>query len=334
VGQLRPNGWGLFDMAGNVAEWCWDVFGDYAGGRPVDPVGTQAGQYRVARGGSWNDPGERCRSGARASYLATGTPFKSAQIGFRVALAPVYEQSQPVAQSGLLEGTITGRITMQTDGMPAPGVQVTLVNTSVTADTNNYQLNRRAFVQVAMSDSDGRYTFSNVKPGDYGVSPFRSDTNSTYYFQQDPATEPAQLKVNKDVHQVNFIVDDPSLLEGVGEVVFNVRVINSPPDAGFVIKVKRRYWMLFIPILYAETIFDWDYNVLPRSSRVYSYATTYGWTAVFVSKDNFYSLDFNVWGVGPDRNLGSKVIYFPLNACPAVANFVYDYNTGAFYQVP
>jgi formylglycine-generating enzyme required for sulfatase activity len=54
VGQKKPNGFGLYDMSGNVYEWVWDWYGDYSGQNGTDLVGLSSGQYRVNRGGSWN----------------------------------------------------------------------------------------------------------------------------------------------------------------------------------------------------------------------------------------------------------------------------------------
>ena len=84
VGQKRPNGWGLFDLWGNVAEWCLDWYGPYAGGSVADPTGPSSGSHRVLRGGSWWSDPQNCNSFDRAK--APPGRHHSA-LGFRIALS-------------------------------------------------------------------------------------------------------------------------------------------------------------------------------------------------------------------------------------------------------
>jgi len=81
VGSFAPNGWGLYDMHGNVFEWCWDCYGAYASGPQTDPVGASSGSYRVFRGGSWADSAGALRSAYRVNY----NPYaRVSSIGFRL----------------------------------------------------------------------------------------------------------------------------------------------------------------------------------------------------------------------------------------------------------
>jgi len=92
VGQKRPNPWGLYDMHGNVREWCRDVFiAELPGGR--DPEVTIGGQNRVIRGGNYFLPALSCRSSCRDSSPPDGP------IAFRLALSPVGHASVRVPKS-------------------------------------------------------------------------------------------------------------------------------------------------------------------------------------------------------------------------------------------
>jgi formylglycine-generating enzyme required for sulfatase activity len=83
VGSFRPNAIGLYDMHGNVAEWCWDWNGEYARGEQTDPAGqsTPSG-YKIFRGGGWNHPADFLRSARRAMLNPVQNGY---YLGFRVA---------------------------------------------------------------------------------------------------------------------------------------------------------------------------------------------------------------------------------------------------------
>ena len=77
----QANGWNLYDLHGNVWEWCWDYYGPYEGEVVLDPVGPETGSERVIRGGSWYYFARDCRSASRGEYWPNS---KDDILGFRV----------------------------------------------------------------------------------------------------------------------------------------------------------------------------------------------------------------------------------------------------------
>ena len=86
VGQKEPNVWGLYDMHGNVWEWCRDWYEDDYAGDPEFLQGQETGAFRVRRGGGWNGSAECCRAAGRYFY---GSSFRYYFLGFRLALVSV-----------------------------------------------------------------------------------------------------------------------------------------------------------------------------------------------------------------------------------------------------
>ena len=85
VGTKSPNELGLYDMSGNVREWCSDWGGEYSSSSQTNPMGPTSGSYRVLRGGSWYDYAQGCRVSYRYDY-SPGDRF--GHNGFRLALRP------------------------------------------------------------------------------------------------------------------------------------------------------------------------------------------------------------------------------------------------------
>ena len=87
VGQKQPNGLGVYDMSGNVREWCSDWIGEnyYSSSPAVNPQGPSSGSSRVFRGGNWRNSADECRVSMRTGSSPNGYNI---DIGFRIVLEP------------------------------------------------------------------------------------------------------------------------------------------------------------------------------------------------------------------------------------------------------
>jgi formylglycine-generating enzyme required for sulfatase activity len=86
VRQKTANAWGLFDMLGNVSEWCSDHEGEYPAGAATDPVGPNSGNARVIRGGSWECGEKHIRCAFRFWF---DPDYRFSNLGFRPVLRPM-----------------------------------------------------------------------------------------------------------------------------------------------------------------------------------------------------------------------------------------------------
>lgn len=106
VKSFSPNAWGLYNMHGNVSEWVWDYYGTY-GTKKKNPTGPKSGNYRVYRGGGWNDFAKHTRSAYRAAGRQEQAGFN---VGIRLVRNAVKMNGTVGSSQKLTKGKTKGKI--------------------------------------------------------------------------------------------------------------------------------------------------------------------------------------------------------------------------------
>ena len=143
VASYTPNPFGLYDMAGNVIEWCWDWHGPLPERGVTDPLGAAAGEYRVMRGGGWRNISRYCEIPFRDNLVPPGHAYRS--LGFRTvrSIRPVWLSGEVLYFAG--------------PSNAVAGVKVRWISDGNTRD--------------ASTGSDGRYRLDASGSGSFSLIP-------------------------------------------------------------------------------------------------------------------------------------------------------------------
>jgi formylglycine-generating enzyme required for sulfatase activity len=239
VKQLQPNGWGLYDMHGNVWEWCSDRYGDYAASAQSDPIGPANGSTRVLRGGSWLDSARILRSACRGR----GAPgIRSFYLGFRLLSSALGAEPSEPSEGAMLpvaeQGTERARI-----GSAEPAYEfLRSVDLDATGDStpeeefSEMDVNAYASIRV-VSDQEG-YQFDRLEKPSWAVD-FGSDSYGLY-----SVFEVAPEKKGAPVLQKMRWIPPGRFLMGSAEGRDYGRGNESPEHE---VVITQGYWMFDTP---------------------------------------------------------------------------------------
>lgn len=223
------------------------------------------------------------------------------------------------------KGTVSGTVKLTVSGDPVIGMKVYLINANAPVDSTSAEsiFNRVAFVDSAVTDANGRYSITNIAPGNYGVAPVNEDTTSVYTFTQAAASDSCLFSMSGNSLTVNFIAektDYPGIIYEDSDVIRDF-VQFTQSGAEFFGKVTcvvyRRHWVVFVPFLS---------EVLRTTDDLGGISTRYtpGSTGVVYTLDNCYF--YEITTTNPTK-VHKFSIYHPLST-PAGSKFDYTFDFG------
>ena len=213
------------------------------------------------------------------------------------------------------KGSVSGTVKMTITEEPLPNVKVFLVNRDAKYDTVSYTNNRTAFVDSTKSDSEGRYVFNGIAPGNYGVVPMSEDSTAPYKFTWAVSSDSCLFAMNGNTLSVNFIAEKSNLPAASDELIIEKIYVKNATQLSY--KCLRRVWAVCIPMLeYVEAGTDQSDGAIYCSYKP-------GYTCLFYTLDNciFFEVTFL------DGTVRKFFTYHGLGAPVGTYKYTYDYNT-------
>ncbi len=234
------------------------------------------------------------------------------------------------------KGSVSGKVTMIVTGEPVAGVKVMLVNRDAKVDTTDYSNNRAAFVDSAVTGSNGAYVIDGIKPGTYCIVPVDTgaDTTATYRFTPAQDSGTYEFAMNGDTRTVDFIAEK-SDYPGVENGKFQITIAIHGDRTKYQLKkftTSRRKWIVFIPFYDFSVVTE----ILHTPTDIFKYSMTndLGFTAVLATVDNYFKcvIEYTEIAGGAIRTQTFD-IGFPLGNTPASSEWKYVIETGALTLV-
>jgi formylglycine-generating enzyme required for sulfatase activity len=177
VGAKLPNAWGLYDVHGNVLEWCQDWHDAFSKASVTDPVGPAKGSTRVVRGGSWLDSARSLRSACRLGYVPG---FRDDYLGFRLLSSALgAEPSEGAMLPEAEPGTERARIgSAELDYGFLRSIDLDAVG-ETTAEDQFTEIEVNAYTSIRVVSDQGGYQFDRLEKPDWAVE-FGHDSYGLY----------------------------------------------------------------------------------------------------------------------------------------------------------